>query len=115
MAKKTSLGRHLYTPRIERGLSVADVAERTGISQTSIYFWEQGRTRPRDATLATLCKTLKLPIKGDNGDRGRLIGTAREALRPNAAGGTSSALVPKADKSGPMLGSLKLIGTGSSA
>ena len=63
LARKASLSRHLYNARIEHGLSVADVAERTGVSQASIYLWERGQTRPREANLVALCKTLKLPIR----------------------------------------------------
>jgi transcriptional regulator with XRE-family HTH domain len=48
---------------VERGLSVAEVAERVGVTAPCVYFWEMGRTRPRDANLVALCKALKLPIK----------------------------------------------------
>ena len=63
MARKPSLSRYLRNARIERGLSVAEVAERVGVSAASIYFWETDRVRPRDANLSALCKVLKLPIK----------------------------------------------------
>ena len=33
------------------------------MSQASIYFWENGRVRPRDANLSALCKALKLPVR----------------------------------------------------
>jgi DNA-binding XRE family transcriptional regulator len=46
-----------------RGLSVATLADSIGVSQVSIYFWEGGRMRPRDANLSALCKVLKLPIR----------------------------------------------------
>ena len=49
--------------RTKRGLSVAEVAEQVGVSQASIYFWENDRVRPRDANLSALCKVLKLPIR----------------------------------------------------
>jgi DNA-binding XRE family transcriptional regulator len=60
---KQSLSRYLRNARIERGLSVADLAERVGVSQASIYFWEADRVRPREANLSALCKALKLPIR----------------------------------------------------
>ena len=63
MARKISLNRHLRDARIERGLSVADVADRIGVSPTTVYLWEQGRIRPRDENLSALCRALKLPIK----------------------------------------------------
>jgi len=50
-------------PQRARGLSVAHLAESLGVSRVSIYFWEGGRVRPRDANLSALCKALKLPIR----------------------------------------------------
>jgi len=63
MAKKPTLSSHLRDARLKRGLSVAEVAENTGVSVASIYLWETGRARPRDANLTALCKALKLPIR----------------------------------------------------
>ena len=63
MAKKPSLSNHLRDARIKRGLSVAEVAERAGVSVASIYLWETGKTQPRDANLTAVCKALKLPIR----------------------------------------------------
>ena len=44
-------------------MSVSEVAERVGVTSPCVYFWEMGRTRPRDANLVALCKTLKLPVR----------------------------------------------------
>lgn len=44
-------------------MSVIEVAEGAGVSAASIYLWETGKARPRDANLAALCKVLKLPIR----------------------------------------------------
>jgi DNA-binding XRE family transcriptional regulator len=63
LARKPTLSRHLRDARIQRGLSVAEVAERAGVSVASIYLWETGKTHPRDANLSALCKVLKLPIR----------------------------------------------------
>ena len=63
MARKPSLSRYLRDARLKRGLSVAEVAERVGVSAASIYFWETDRVRPRDANLSALCKVLKLPVR----------------------------------------------------
>ena len=63
MPRKSSLSRFLHDARIKRGLSVAEVAEQVGVSQASIYFWENDRVRPRDANLTALCKALKLPVR----------------------------------------------------
>jgi transcriptional regulator with XRE-family HTH domain len=63
LPRKPSLSRFLRDARIKRGLSVAEVAEQVGVSQASIYFWENDRVRPRDANLTALCKALKLPLR----------------------------------------------------
>lgn len=63
MPRKPSLSRYLRDARIGRGLSVAEVAERVGVSAVSIYLWENDRVRPRDTNLRELCKVLKLPIR----------------------------------------------------
>lgn len=63
MARKPNFSRYVRNARMERGLSVAEVAERVGVSPASIYLWETDRVRPRDANLSALCKVLKLPIR----------------------------------------------------
>jgi transcriptional regulator with XRE-family HTH domain len=63
MARRKSLSKELRSARERRGLSVADVASRVGVSQASIYFWEGGHGRPRIENLKALCKVLKLPVR----------------------------------------------------
>jgi DNA-binding XRE family transcriptional regulator len=63
LPRKPNFARHLRDARIKRGLSVADVAEQVGVSQSSIYFWETDYCRPRDHNLSALCKVLKLPVR----------------------------------------------------
>jgi transcriptional regulator with XRE-family HTH domain len=63
LAKKVPFHRYLREARLARGMSVSEVAERVGVTSPCVYFWEMGRTRPRDANLVALCKTLKLPIR----------------------------------------------------
>jgi transcriptional regulator with XRE-family HTH domain len=63
LAKKLALSTKLRTTRITRGLSVAEVAERAGVSAPAVYLWEMGRNRPRDHNLTSVCKVLKLPIR----------------------------------------------------
>ena len=63
MARKPNFARYLREARIKRRLSVAELAEQVGVSQSSIYFWETDRVRPRDGNLSALCKALKLPVR----------------------------------------------------
>lgn len=63
MARKPSFSRYIRDARLQRGLSVAELADRIGVSAASIYFWETDRVKPRDANLSALCKALRLPIR----------------------------------------------------
>jgi transcriptional regulator with XRE-family HTH domain len=63
MARKPSFSQLIRNTRIQRGLSVVEVAERVGVSPVSIYFWEADRVRPRDGNLSALCKALRLPVR----------------------------------------------------
>jgi DNA-binding XRE family transcriptional regulator len=63
LPRKPSFARHIREARISQGLSVAQLAERVGVTEPCIYFWESGKTRPRDTNLSALCKVLKLPVR----------------------------------------------------
>ena len=68
LPRKPSLSRHLRDAKIKRRLSVAEVAEQVGVSQSSIYFWETDHCRPRAANLSALCKVSEIADPGDTGD-----------------------------------------------
>ena len=63
LARTKSLSKQLREAREGKGFTVAQLANRLGVSQVSIYYWESGRVRPRDANLTALCKALKMPIR----------------------------------------------------
>ena len=63
MARTKSLSKQIRAARDEKGLTVAQLADKLGVSQVSIYYWESGRVRPRDANLSALCKALKMPVR----------------------------------------------------
>lgn len=63
VAAQVSFSHHLRDDRIRRGLSVAEVAEQVGVSDQSIYFWENNHVRPRDGNLSALSTVLKVPLK----------------------------------------------------
>jgi DNA-binding XRE family transcriptional regulator len=63
LPRKPSLSRHLRNARVERGLTVASVAEQVGVSTVCIYLWELGRNKPRAENLSALCRVLKLPVR----------------------------------------------------
>ncbi len=62
MARTKSFSRHLRLAREARGLTVANVAERAGVSAMSIYNWEAGRSRPRPTNLSAVCKVVRLRV-----------------------------------------------------
>jgi len=63
LPRKPSLSRHLRNARIERGLSMAEVARQVGVTGPCVYFWEIGKTRPQAKNLSALCRVLKLPVR----------------------------------------------------
>jgi DNA-binding XRE family transcriptional regulator len=63
LPRKPSLSRHLRNARIERGLSMAEVARQVGVTGPCVYFWETGRTKPRGKNMSALCRVLKLPVR----------------------------------------------------
>lgn len=52
------LGDRLTRLRRSKGFSKTDLAERLGVTVTSICYWEQGRSRPRLARLQDLADLL---------------------------------------------------------
>lgn len=57
-----TLAARLKQLRIERDLTRAELAERSGISTPSIWAWETGRTVPRLQSLETLAKGLGVTV-----------------------------------------------------
>ena len=55
--------RGLKSHRQKLGISAADYAKLVGVSMLSIYHWEQGKSRPRDAQLAKLVAVRNLGVR----------------------------------------------------
>lgn len=62
LARTKSFSRHLRLAREARGLTIAEIADRIGVSAMSVYNWEAGRSRPRPVNLSALCKTVHLRL-----------------------------------------------------
>jgi len=56
-------GEHLMTLRINAGLSQDDVAQRTGVPQQTIAFWERTGKPPRSEVLHQLADALGVKIE----------------------------------------------------
>nr|WP_272916565.1 helix-turn-helix transcriptional regulator [Tsuneonella aeria] len=51
-------GQRLHRLRRERGLSLADIANRLGVSKPTVWAWEHGKSRPADRRLSALAEAL---------------------------------------------------------
>lgn len=56
--KKETVGERIRKVRKEQKLTQQEVAKRTGVSPTSLVFWERDETSPKGENLLSLCKTL---------------------------------------------------------
>ena len=53
-----SFGARLHRLRTERGLSLADIADRMGVSKPTVWAWEHGKARPVERRLTALADAL---------------------------------------------------------
>ena len=51
-------GARIHRLRIERGLSLADIAAKLGVSKPTVWAWEHGKARPVEKRLAALAAAL---------------------------------------------------------
>jgi transcriptional regulator with XRE-family HTH domain len=51
-------GARLHRLRIERGMSLADIAARLGVSKPTVWAWEHGKSRPVEKRLSALAEAL---------------------------------------------------------
>jgi transcriptional regulator with XRE-family HTH domain len=60
---RPKLGAHLAALRVNAGLSQVDLAERIGVLQQTIAFWEQTDKPPRSEVLLKLAEALDVSIE----------------------------------------------------
>ncbi len=53
-----SFGKRLKWLRQRRGMSMAQLAEKVGVSKVTVWNWEHGNSRPRDAAMIAAAQTL---------------------------------------------------------
>jgi transcriptional regulator with XRE-family HTH domain len=87
LARTKSLSEQIRKAREGKGFTVAELADRLGVSQVSIYYWESGRVRPRDTNLAALTKALKMPVR----ETMATIGQGGSMPSPGRVGASSDA------------------------
>ena len=79
---RPSIGKHLMELRVNAGLSQEDLAQRIGVPQQTIAFWEQSDKPPRSEVLLDLGNALgvrvetllneKAVVKRNGGPKGKL-------------------------------------------
>ena len=57
-ASAEDFGARLHRLRVERGLSLGDIATRLGVSKPTVWAWEHGKARPVERRLAGLAEVL---------------------------------------------------------
>lgn len=57
---RKTIGKKLRELREQRGESVSDLGKKIGVSESTIYMYEQGERMPRDAIKVLLIKHLSL-------------------------------------------------------
>ena len=57
----TGLGKTLRRYRLNAGVGVKELAERLGVSATTIGYWENGRFNPTPEMMARLCRMFDIP------------------------------------------------------
>ncbi|WP_432798971.1 helix-turn-helix domain-containing protein [Poriferisphaera sp. WC338] len=66
VAVKSISSKRIASQRKKLGLSAADFALLVGASMQSVYFWEQGRTKPRTAQLVKLHDVMQIGVREAN-------------------------------------------------
>jgi transcriptional regulator with XRE-family HTH domain len=57
-------GARLHRLRVERGMSLADIANRLGVSKPTVWAWEHGKSRPVEKRLSALAEALGVTPAG---------------------------------------------------
>lgn len=66
--RKTRIGSALRTLRVERGLLVRELAEKSGVSRWTITNIENGHVRAEDVTLSKLARGLGVSLSTFEGE-----------------------------------------------
>lgn len=92
-----SLGQRIARLRKARQWTQADLAKRLGVTEASVCYWEQGRSRPRIARLQALAELFGLslqesePVDRDHANLGDMVARMRAEIA--YAAGTTPAKV----------------------
>lgn len=70
---RPKLGSHLATLRVDAGLSQEELAQRIGVLQQTIAFWEQSDKPPRSEVLLKLAEALSVSVETLLGEEARPV------------------------------------------
>lgn len=62
------IGRRIKVLREARGLSIGDLAEATGMGESSVYKWERGERRPNSVQISAIAERLRVSTSEILGD-----------------------------------------------
>ena len=111
LARTKSLSKQIRQAREVKGFTVAQLADRLGVSQVSIYYWESGRVRPRDTNFTALCKALKMPVRETMALRADNLTTrASTGNRPSARSLSSAQASAATGRSGHQRAAASVVG-----
>lgn len=60
MSTEEFVGERLRRIRLARKMTIAEVAERVGVSRPTIWSWESGRTKPRKNSMQALLEMMNV-------------------------------------------------------
>ena len=80
-----SFGGRLQRLRKARGLTLAELGDRLGVSKPTVWAWEKGKARPLDSRIAAIAEALSVPPDdlGDaheSADVRETLGRSRDAI-----------------------------------
>lgn len=80
-----SFGSRLQRLRKERGFTLAQLAERLGVSKPTVWAWEKGKARPLESRIAAIAEVFGVPEGQladvqDNAEAREVLARSREAV-----------------------------------
>ena len=92
MDEEEFLAANVRRLRREKGLTVAELADRVGVSRPTIWSWEKGKTSPRASRIPVLAASLQVPEselildeaemkEGENKSKERIAALAHTSAR----------------------------------
>lgn len=66
--ERQTISANIRPIRQQRGYSQRLLADLSGVSESSVYFWEQGRHRPHKSSLVLVAEALQVSVEQITGE-----------------------------------------------